>query len=371
MDIIFSTEEYGHFCTALEKQTLRSLRRFHDYGKRLESGQGLEELYQLIGKILLDDGNIYGLEDKALAFEVAVCEHMASCWHREVELGDELAFIIGPLNKARLYRQLLSLNTSPSRRGALIEILSQKYKKQLDWIRSSVLLRADKEKAIPNLDERWFKAFLATLDACEPMLIDEATEQELLKKKNAELFAELEEKKADLQELDKDLVFAEDRSVRAHRRLRQEEQEGAQLKKQLRQERENGEQLRQERSRRIKLGRQATEVQKELDQIRLEYAKMDKRLQQMAQRLVAAEQQCDLERQQSVHRVDLERLRNLSAEKILGVTSNQEHATIGDTRRRFAAVFHSDRVNQLPLWVQVLFDEILSVVNEACDRLKK
>jgi hypothetical protein len=81
--IIFSTEVYARFCQALEKQSLRALRRFHEYEKRLESGQGLGELYQLLGKILLDDGDIYGIEDKAMAFEIVACECIANRWVEE------------------------------------------------------------------------------------------------------------------------------------------------------------------------------------------------------------------------------------------------------------------------------------------------
>ena len=370
MVIIFSTEVYARFCQALEKQSLRALRRFHEYEKRLESGQGLGELYQLLGKILLDDGDIYGIEDKAMAFEIVACECIANRWVEETGSKHDMVLIVGPVDKVRLYRQLAATDINPVKQQAFGEVLAQRYKKQWDWIRRSALLKAELDEDRPKLDERWFNAFLKTLDACEPLPQDESVGFDSLKKESEDLAASLVQKDADLADLKHDLEFAEDRATRAHRRLRQEEQQIEDLQRQLRLERENGEKLRQERSRRIKLDRQAGEAQKELDRVRLEYTKMDKRMRQMAQRLAAAEQQRRLELSRSEHRVDLQGLRSLSAEAILGVDVGEEAQAISQTRRRFAAVFHSDRVNQLPSWVQALFDEVLGVVNEACDRLK-
>jgi hypothetical protein len=59
-----------------ESQSARSLRRYLDYGKRLRSGTGLDELSQWLGKILLDDGSVYDLSDRSMAFEIAACERI-------------------------------------------------------------------------------------------------------------------------------------------------------------------------------------------------------------------------------------------------------------------------------------------------------
>jgi len=58
----------------------------------------------------------------------------------------------------------------------------------------------------------------------------------------------------------------------------------------------------------------------------------------------------------------------LPTEVILNVPSPAEVEEISRVRRRFAAVFHPDRVKQLPVWAQQLCDSILSAVNQACDR---
>ena len=135
-----------------------------------------------------------------------------------------------------------------------------------------------------------------------------------------------------------------------------------------REARENGEKLRSERRTRIKSERQSTETARELEQLKREYVKLDRRLQQMARRLVQAEGgkagggPAEL-------RVELAGLRQLGAGKVLGIEAEVTADELGRIRRRFAAVFHPDRVNQLPTWVQVLCDEVLVVVNEACDRM--
>ena len=49
-----SEGEYSKFGELVEAQDPRTLRRYLDYGKRAKSGQGLSELSQWIGKILLD-----------------------------------------------------------------------------------------------------------------------------------------------------------------------------------------------------------------------------------------------------------------------------------------------------------------------------
>ena len=90
----------------------------------------------------------------------------------------------------------------------------------------------------------------------------------------------------------------------------------------------------------------------------------------MAGRLMQAEQRI-LEAGGGELHIDLPGLRKLGPGKVLGVEGRVTEEDLGKIRRRFAAVFHSDRANQLPVWVRVLCDEVLGVVNEACDRFRK
>ena len=173
-----------------------------------------------------------------------------------------------------------------------------------------------------------------------------------------------------MSELGEDLEFAEDRANRAHQRLKQLDSEVKELRKQLRETRENGEKLRSERRTRIKSERQSTETSRQLEHLKREYIKLDRRLQQMAQRLVRAEGIKAGGRPAEV-RVQLAGLRQLGAGKVLGIEGEVTAEDLGRIRRRFAAVFHPDRVNQLPTWVQVLCDEVLVAINEACDRMGK
>ena len=129
--------------------------------------------------------------------------------------------------------------------------------------------------------------------------------------------------------------------------------------KQLRDARENGEKLRVERSRRIKIERQASEANRELENLRGEYVKLDRRLQQMGRRLA------DVEEHRVSAIIDLSGMRKLEPTQLLGVQGPLSEREIGQIRRQFALIFHSDRVKRLPAWVGKLFDELLAVVNEA------
>ena len=138
-----------------------------------------------------------------------------------------------------------------------------------------------------------------------------------------------------------------------------------QLGKQLRDARENGEKLRVERSRRIKIERQANQASRELENLRAEYVKLDQRLQQMAHRLALVEDN----RVAAI--IDLSGMRRLEPAQVLGIQEPLTEREISQIRRQFAQVFHPDRVKRLPAWVGKLFDELLGLVNGACDRVKK
>ena len=97
---------------------------------------------------------------------------------------------------------------------------------------------------------------------------------------------------------------------------------------------------------------------KELDDLRAEFVKLDGRLREVSGKGISGG-------------LDLTSLRNLDAGRILGVGTPPAAEEISQLRRRFASAFHSNRANQLPDWVSQLFDQLLGIVNEACDRIRK
>ena len=174
---------------------------------------------------------------------------------------------------------------------------------------------------------------------------------------------EIEAKTAELARMEQDLEFAEDRAHRAHQRIKQIDGEHKKLASQLRAEKDNGEKLREERSRRIKLERQAAEGGKDFERLKSEYLKLDQRLRSMAARAAAAERS-------AAQSFDLAAIRNCPPGQILGIDGPVSEQELNRVRRRFAAVLHPDRVEQLPAWVGAVLEELLGIINEACDRTK-
>jgi vacuolar-type H+-ATPase subunit I/STV1 len=215
------------------------------------------------------------------------------------------------------------------------------------------------------------QGFLQQLDEVEPLPVVVEGQENRLAREVTRLQEENLQRATELETLRGDLEFAEDRAHRAHQRLRQLDEEVQGLRRQLREARENGEKLRSERRSRIKSERQSVEAQRELEKLKREYIKLDRRLQQMAQRLVQAEGGQAQRGPLAGVRFELDSLRQLEASRVLGTEGTVTAEELGRVRRRFAAVFHPDRVNQLPVWVRNLCDEVLAVVNEACDRMGK
>lgn len=363
---VITPEDIPHFQQLFEAQGLRSLRRYLDYGKRAKSSQGLGELYHWLGKILLDDGRVYKLEERAMACEIAACERLASQWTQlsgPVPAAD-LVFVNRPPDRLAIYRHILHADTAPEYSNAWAELLASRYKKHWSWIGDCAKDRSVEASYSASESVRLFDQFLLQLDQQAPLTIMSTgtapTEEELQRQRDR-----IEEQEREIEGFKEDLEFAEDRASRAHRRSQALEKEMNQAKRKLSEERENGEKLRQERSRRIKLDRQTTEGEKELEVLRREYVKLDQRLHQMAQRLVEAKSQGS-----SGAPIDLQALRQLGVEQILGVERPVTEEEIGQLRRQFAAVFHPDRAERLPVWVRTLCEEILGIVNEACDRLR-
>ncbi|MDA0337628.1 MAG: hypothetical protein O2782_20885 [bacterium] len=137
-----------------------------------------------------------------------------------------------------------------------------------------------------------------------------------------------------------------------------------QLRRSARDERDNGDKLREERSRRIRLERESRDVMQELARLKAEYLKLDARMRDVAQG--------DGRSGPPVGNLaELANLAQMDPNRLLGLPVDVTEAELAQVRRRFAAAFHSDRTSQLSPWVGELFDQLLGVVNAACDRLRR
>ena len=358
-----TTTDLETFRQLVESHSPRSLRRYLDYAKRLRSGSGLDELAQWLSRILLDDGSVYGLGDRALAFEVAACERLRDMWTRMTEVEPEVVTIGGAVDKMAIYRRLLDPGAGDARRGALLEVMKERYGKTWSWLRDAASsdrpAGTDSDHGSQHL---LLDPFLEALNRIEPLDVGDASAEQL-----ARMREEVERQEASLKTLAQELETAEDRAARAHQRAKTSESETKQLRRQLREERENGEKLRQERRRRIKVERETRESINELQRLRSEYVKLDERLREMAHRAAAAEARRGAGGS-ATFRIDLSPLRSLAASQLLGLRGPPGIEELNRARRRFATALHSDRVNQLPVWVGELFDELMGIINETCDR---
>ena len=344
----------------VEDQSPRDLRRYLDYGKRLKEGDGLDEFYQWIGKILLDGGAVYSIEERAMAFEIGICERVADLWPTLVDVPRADLVLYHPLDKCGIYRSILQAGVSTARCSAFLDLLGQRYKKQYAWI-GELAGREQRRPFAESGSGRLFGQFLAALDSRIPQMgLDEGGEVARLKD-------QLEHQGQQLKALERDLEHAEDRVSKAQQGLRDKVQEMDRVRRQLRDEQENGEKLRSERKTRIKSQRQSGEAQRELDTLRREFVKQDGRLKEMAKRLARAEERAG----GGSWRLNIEALRQMNPEYMLGLDGRCDDESLGRMRRRFAAAFHPDRAGELPPWVGELFVELLGAINEACDRAKK
>jgi len=344
-----------------ESHSPRSLRRYLDYGKRLRSRSGLDELRRWLGKILLDDGSVYDLSDRSMAFEVASCERIRAMWATLEEVTPEVIALGGPVDKMGIYRRIFDPGASPARRAALLGVMKERYRRTWTWLRDcSVVAPAESEVME---EEPLLQRFLETLDKVDPVGEGGASQAEELER----LGEVIRRRDEDLRTLTQELEVAEDRATRAHQRAKGFESESKQMRRQLRDERENGEKLRQERSRRIKVERETRDSINELQRLRSEYVKLDERLREMAHRAAKAEAR-GKPGGAAGPTVDLSPLRGLAAAQLLGLVGPPGAEELNRARRQFAAALHSDRVSQLPRWVGELFDELMGIVNETCDR---
>lgn len=361
---MLSEEEYAQFRQLVERQSPRQLRRYLDYGRRVRQGVGLAELVQWVGRILLDDQGVYGVEDKARAFEIGACERLARSLPLAAPHESAVVTVAGSADKVLLLRLLIA-QSSPAPRAALSALFAQRYRRTWDWVRQRAVrvaaeAGAEDGKAQPGggaaaegsfAGDALMARFLEELELIDPLpggtfpgqverALQEAREREDRLRREAEV--------------------ATDRTERALTRLEALQQEVAQLRRSTREERDTAEKLRAERSRRIKLEREVRESARELGRLRAEYLKLDGRLRESAQRKGG---------QGFV--VDLDHLAEMGSEQLLGVASGASDEDFAQVRRRFAAAFHSDRAVQLPPWVANLFDRLLGLVNAACDRQRR
>jgi len=330
----------------------------------------MEELYQWTGRILLDEGNAYSLEERALALEIGFVEKVADQFAEFSQADQQPILVSDGTSRLTLYRQILVRGRSPEERAGIFGLLRQKFRKHASWIEE----RGDRREGDLSFEAMgggaFWEEFSKVLDEIDPLPGQGGGKETELEAELEHLREEMQQNEKEKGELQGDLEFAEDRAKRAHQRLKQTEEETKRLRKSLQEARENGDKLRTERRSRIKSERESGETRRELDRLQKEYVKLDRRLQEMARRLVQADQRHQ-EAGKGELRIDLPGLRKLGPGKVLGVEGRVTEEDLGRIRRRFAAVFHSDRANQLPVWVRALCDEVLGVVNEACDRFRK
>lgn len=365
---ILHPDDLPAFRRLVENQSVRHLRRQLEYGRRVRRQQGLAELYQWVGRILLDDGTTYHLEERAAAFEIAALERLAGLWP-ELCLSNPLAAIItGPVDRLLLYRQVLSDHYPLGVRAGLYQLLVSRYGQHGDWVRARAGSPDAAAALVDSGCDALLQRFLGALTAVEPL--PEPLGATLGSPPRGEadgLHEELRQRQAETVELRRELEFAEDRAERAHRRLRRLEPELRQARQELREARQNEERWREERHTRIESLRQSTQSQRDLARLQADYARLEQRLQRMAARLAAA-QHAVAPPAPAELRVTVAALRRLSPAQVLGLSEPVAADQLGRVRRRFAAVFHPDRATGLPGWVRRLCDEVLGVVNEACDR---
>jgi hypothetical protein len=358
--------EYAEFLELVEGQSLRQLRRYLDYGKRTRQGGAVAELHQWLGRILLDRDSVYGLEDKASAFEIAACEWLAGHWDELNHPEPAVVTVAGAVDKVLLVRLLVSAET-PAQRTGLAQLFRQRYGRIWSWIseRASQLAVSEEaedgteaaEDAASTPDEPeslLFIRFLEHLERLAPLPAGAGSSGDAERLRAAE---EREER------LHREIAATTNRAERAATRGEGLQEEVAQLRRAAREEGENGEKLREERTRRIRIERQARDVAQELERLKNEYLRLDARMRESAQREGGGLPLSSL--------AELAKLADADPGRLLGLGPDATAEDLARTRRRFAAAFHSDRISQLPPWVAEVFDQLLSLANAACDRARR
>jgi hypothetical protein len=353
----------------VEGQSLRHLRRYLDYGKRVRQGTGLAELHQWLNRILFDRETVYGLQDKASAFEIGACEWLAVHWDELNHPGAGAMTVAGHVDKVLLVRLIVGAGTA-TERTALATLFGQRYSRTWSWVRERAAQLEGEKQDPPTADGRdsaeethdggasttLFTRFVEELERLDPLAAGAGAGAAELER----LLLEASEREARLR---REVAAMTDRAERAATRSESLQEELTESRRSIREENDSGEKLREERSRRIRIERESREVTQELDRLKREYLKLDARMREAAQREHGGAPVGNLE--------ELAQLAQLDPNLLLGLPADANEADLAQTRRRFAAAFHSDRTSQLPVWVGELFDQLLGVANAACDRLRR
>lgn len=349
--------DYRAFCELVEGQSLRYLRRYLDYGKRARKGSGLTELHRWVGRILLDREAVYGLQDKASAFEIGACEWLAAHWDELNHPEPSAITVGGAVDKVLLVRLMVSASTPPERAGLAL-LFAERYRRLWTWVGERAIQPAldDDEPASAVVDDEpateLFTRFLEHLERLAPLPMGSSADAERRLRQALECE----------QRLRREVAATTHRAERAATRVEGLQEELTQLRRSVREEADNGEKLREERSRRIRIERQARDLAQELAGLKSEYLKLDSRMRESAQR------------QGGVPVSSLSELTQLAQwdpSRLLGLPADASTEDLARARRRFAAAFHSDRTSQLPGWVGEVFDQLLGLVNAACDRTRR
>ncbi len=358
------SDQFGEFRIQFESQSLRHVRRYLDYEKRLKRGEASEEFFQWLGKILFDD-QVYNLSEKALAFEIAAGERIVELWGALEAAKPLYLFAVEPMDRLAIYFGVIDEGASWEQRAAFWRLLAARYVKHWNWMEDTCRFRDEINAEFSSTSGgHLFAEYCAHILQIDPSLgaISAGKKQDL-----ARVEEQIERDTAAIKALEGDLEFAEDRAQRAHIRLKKQEEEILRLRRQIAEERENGEKLRSERRTRISTQRQSNQSQKDLEHLRREYVKLDARLKDMASRLELSEQL----RMQGAGPWNVHTIQQMSLYQLLGVEGASLSAEeLGQIRRRFASVLHPDRARGLPAWTTSLFAEIMGTINEACDRVK-
>ncbi len=350
----------------MESQSPRQLRRYLDFEKKVKRGEVDTDFRHWISKIALDDG-IYALPERAMAFEIVLCEVVVDLWPELAHAVPAHLFIAPKVSRLTLYLGILNEELTWSQRSAYWNLLSQEYGKHWGWIRD-VHQAYDEQLQKSGFSESGGGRLL--IEFCDQLRVVMREDEDLGLGSAAEinrLREQIDASREALKVMEVDLEFAEDRADRAHARIKKLDEEIQGIRRQLVDERENGEKLRSERRSRIANQRASSQAQKELEILRGELVRAQERLQDMAQRLALSEQR----RMQGGARWNMDYLQKMNAVELLGIEAGTNaEVDLGKTRRRFASALHPDRVRDLPAWTGALFSEIMRMVNEACDRQK-
>lgn len=348
---MLSSDDLGAFHEAVESQSLRQIRRYLDYGKRVRQAGSLAELHRWLGRILHDEDGVYDTTDVASAFEIGACEWLASHWDELNHPAPSIVTVAGPVDKTHLLRLLVEAPDSEAKSGWAL-LFAQRYGKIWSWVEERALqTAATQAEPDAELESAPFVRFLELLQQLEPLGVGGS----------AETTRQLEEAEQLQQRLQREVAATTQRAERAATRAEALQEEIENLRRTVRQDQSSSERLRDERSRRIRIERQARDLAQELERLKSEYVKVDGRLREQARR----------DGTQPTTLGSLEELRHVAQTtpmQILGLGENATAAELAKARRRFATAFHSDRTSQLPAWVGELFDQLLGVVNAACDR---